>query len=234
MRSEDVSGKRVIDLTEGKCCGKDVELEAVVEFSRSQQGLHGFDESDSLSSLWSERYPFSVVADEHFQSKADVEMLRRTGKVVAARYVQVQAARLMCISHGLELQALEEESSQKNKRADMLGLERKLRFATEQVGLKEKENGLLKEENDGLKVMKEAEGRVVEVCGERKEAEVSKKAHGYKMFADAWDRAKAQIELLVPGADLEKMDPVKVVYKGELVDDDQVPAEGSDDHNPAE
>ncbi|MED6201574.1 hypothetical protein PIB30_096360 [Stylosanthes scabra] len=123
--------------------------------------------------------------------------------------------------------ALEKESSQKNKRDDVLELEKKLRFATEQVGLKERENELLKEENDGLKVTiaklskdkKDLEGRVVEVCGERKEAE---------------DRAKAQIELLVPGADLEKMDPVKVVYKGELVDDDQVPAEGSDDHNPAE
>ncbi|MED6161008.1 hypothetical protein PIB30_056712 [Stylosanthes scabra] len=242
MRTEDVSGKRVIDLTEGRCCGKDVELETVVEFSRSQQGLHGFDESDSLSSLWSERYPFSVVADEHFQSKADVEMLKRTGKVAAVRYVQVQAARLMCISHGLELQALEEESSQKSKRADVLELEKKLRFATEQFGLKERENGLLKEENDGLKVTivklskdkKDLEGKVVEVCGEKKEAEVSKMDHGFEMFTAAWDRAKAQIELLVPGADLEKMDPVKVVYKGELVDDDQVPAEGSDDHNPTE
>ncbi|MED6137590.1 hypothetical protein PIB30_066338, partial [Stylosanthes scabra] len=66
------------------------------------------------------------------------------------------------------------------------------------------------------------------------EAEVSKMAHGYEMFAAAWDRAKAQIELLVSGADLEKMDPVKVIYKGELVDDDQVSVEGSDDHNPAE
>ncbi|MED6181122.1 hypothetical protein PIB30_016653 [Stylosanthes scabra] len=66
---------------------------------------------------------------------------------------------------------------------------------------------------------------------EKKEAEVSKKAHGFEMFAAAWDKAKAQIELFVPGADLDKMDPVKVVYKGELVDDDQVPAEESDDHN---
>ncbi|MED6176555.1 hypothetical protein PIB30_089394 [Stylosanthes scabra] len=214
MRTEDVSGKKVIDLTEGRCCGKDVELETVVEFSRSQQGLHEFDESDSLSSLWSERYPFSVVADEHFESKADVEMLKRTGKVAAARYVQswVETAGF--------------GSSQKRKRADVLELEKKLQLAIEQVGLKERENGLLKEENDGLKVTiaklskdkKDLEGRVVEVCGERKEAEVSKRAHGFEMFAAAWDRAKAQIELLVPGADLEKMDPVKVVYKGELVD----------------
>ncbi|MED6163473.1 hypothetical protein PIB30_080230 [Stylosanthes scabra] len=213
MRTEEVSRKRAIDLMESRCCVRDVALEKVVEF----------------------------IADEHFQSKADVDMLKRTGKVAAARYVQVQAARLMCISRGLELQALEEESSQKSKKANVLELEKKLRFATEQVGLKEKENGLLKEENDELRVTiaklnkdkKDLESRVVEVCRERKEAEVSKWAHGFEMFAAAWDRAKAQIELLVPGADLENMDPVKVAYKGELVDDDQVPAEGSDDHNPA-
>ncbi|MED6164888.1 hypothetical protein PIB30_094385, partial [Stylosanthes scabra] len=55
-----------------------------------------------------------------------------------------------------------------------------------------------------------------------------------KMFVAAWDRAKAQDELFASGVSFEKMDPVKVVYKGELVDDDQVPAEGSDDHNPGE
>ncbi|MED6171853.1 hypothetical protein PIB30_044639 [Stylosanthes scabra] len=260
MRTEEVSGKKVIDLTEGKCCGREVVLERVVEFTKSQQGLHGFDETGSLSSLWSERYPFSMVADEHFQSKADVELLKRAGKVAAARYVQcfvfrrekyvecsclcvqVQAARLMCISRGVELQALEEEDAQRTKKADSLDLEKKLRLVTEQAVLKEKENGLLKEENDELRAKivklgkdkKDLESRVVEVCGERKEAEMSKKTHGFEMFAVAWDKAKAQAELFAPGVSFEKMDPVKVVYKGELVDDDQVPAEGSDDHNPGE
>ncbi|MED6139602.1 hypothetical protein PIB30_085399 [Stylosanthes scabra] len=104
------------------------------------------------------------------------------------------------------------------------------------------ENGLLKEENDELRAKivklskdkKDLESRVVEVCRERKEAEMSKKTHGFEIFAAAWDRAKAQAELFAPGVCFEKMDPVKVVYKGELVDDDQVPAEGSDDHNPCE
>ncbi|MED6160680.1 hypothetical protein PIB30_053723 [Stylosanthes scabra] len=221
MRTKEVSGKKVIDLTEGKHCGRDVILEKVVEFARSQQGLHGFDEMENLSSLWSERYPFSIVADEHFQSEADVDLLKREGKVAA-----VQAARLMCISRGLELQALEEENAQRTKKAV----------------LKEKENGLLKEENDELsakivklsKDKKDLKSRVVEVCGERKEAEMSKKTHGVEMFAAAWDRDKAQAELFAPGVKFDKMDPVKVVYKGELVDDDQVPAKGSDDHNPGE
>ncbi|MED6162935.1 hypothetical protein PIB30_075163 [Stylosanthes scabra] len=225
MRTKKTSGKRVIDLTEGRRYGKGMASEDVAEFG--------------ANSLWSENYPFPMVADEHFQAKADVDLLDSVGKVASARYIQVQAARLMCISRRWELQGLEEESS---KKADAVELERKLLLSTEQVALKEKENGMLKEENAKLKVKvaklvkdkKDLETRVVEVCGERKEAEVSKKAHGFEMFAVAWDKAKAQAELFAPGVSFEKMDPVKVVYNGELVDDDQVPAEGSDDHNPAE
>ncbi|MED6195642.1 hypothetical protein PIB30_039794 [Stylosanthes scabra] len=162
--------------------------------------------------------------------KVDVDLLNSFGRVASARYVQVQAARLMCISRRWELQGLEEESS---KKADALELERKLLLATEQVALKEKENGMLKEENDELKARiaklskdkKDLETRV-EVCGERKEAEVSKKAHGFEMLAAAWDRAKAQAELFAPGVSFDKMDPVKVIYKGELVDDDQIQWKG--------
>ncbi|MED6171446.1 hypothetical protein PIB30_040826 [Stylosanthes scabra] len=239
MRTEETSGKRVIDLTEGRRYGKGMASEDVAEFVRSQQGLHGFDNVEGANSLWSENYPFPMVADEHFQAKADVDLLDSVGKVASARYIQVQAARLMCISRRWELQGLEEESF---KKADPVELERKLLLATEQVALKEKENAMLKEENAELKVKvaklvkdkKDLETRVVEVCGERKEAEVSKKAHGFEMFAAAWDRAKTQAELFAHGVSFEKMDPVKVVYNGELVDDDQVPAEGSDDHNPVE
>ncbi|MED6138091.1 hypothetical protein PIB30_071064 [Stylosanthes scabra] len=126
--------------------------------------------------------------------------------------------------------------------AELIEVEKNLKLAREQVTLKERENALLREESVKLKAnvsqlgkdKADLENRVVELCGEKKEAEVSKKAHDFEMFAAAWDRAKAQIELFVPGVDLEKMDPVKVVYKGGLVDDDQVPAEGSDDHKPGE
>ncbi|MED6174322.1 hypothetical protein PIB30_068004 [Stylosanthes scabra] len=211
MRTEETSGKKVIDLTEGRRYGKGMASEDVAEFVKSQQGLHGFDNVEGANSLWSENYPFPMV----------------------------QVARMMCISRRWELQGLEEENS---KKTDALELERKLLLATEQVALKEKENGMLKEENAELKGKvaklvkdkKDLETRVVEVCGERKEAEVSKKAHGFEMFAAAWDTAKAQAELFAPGVSFDKMDHGKVVYNGELVDDDQVPAEGSDDHNPVE
>ncbi|MED6173250.1 hypothetical protein PIB30_057598 [Stylosanthes scabra] len=240
MRSEEASAKKVIDLTSGKGHGKDVSLEEVVRFTRSQEGLYGFSGAEDVSSLWCEQYPFAMVADEHFRSKVDLELLGRVGKVAAARYVQ--AARLLCIGREWEVQAMEEEGSKEDKRAELVEAEKKLKLVMEQVTLKERENALLKEEGVKLKAKvsllgkdkADLENRVVELCGEKKEAEVSKKAHGFEMFAAAWDRSKAQIELLVPGADLEKMDLVKVVYNGELVDDDQVPAEGSDDHNPGE
>ncbi|MED6223089.1 hypothetical protein PIB30_070615 [Stylosanthes scabra] len=214
MRSEEVSGK-VIDLIGSRCHGKDLSVEEAVNFTKSQEGLQGFSAVEDLSSLWCQQYPFASVAEEHFRSKVDVEMLGKVGKVAAARYVQVEAARLLCIGREWEVQAMEEEGTKEDKMAELIEVEKNLKLAREQ------------DKSD-------LENRVVELCGEKKEAEVSKKAQGFEMFAAAWDRAKAQIELFVPGVDLEKMDPVKVVYKGGFVDDDQVPAEGSDDHNPDE
>ncbi|MED6171016.1 hypothetical protein PIB30_036775 [Stylosanthes scabra] len=204
---KDLSSSHVVKIEKGVEVEKpierkrpDVSLKEVADFTRSQEGLHGFNGTEDLSSLWCGHFPFTIVADEHFRSKADLELLRKIGKVSAARYMQVEAARLMCISRDWEVQVLEEENLQKSKITDL-------------VESREQSGGAL---------------------WRKKEAEVSKKAHGFEMFAAAWDRAKAQIELLVPGADLKKMDPVKVVCKGELVDDDQVPAEESGDHDPAE
>ncbi|MED6161751.1 hypothetical protein PIB30_063722 [Stylosanthes scabra] len=184
MRSEEAFGKKVIDLTGGKCQGKDVSLEEVVRFTKSQEGLHGFTGAED-----------------------------------------VEAARLLCICREWEVQSMEEEGSKEDKRAELIESGKNLKLAREQVTLKERENALLKEKNGKLKAKvsqlckekSELENRIAELCGEKKKL-----------------KAKAQIELFVLGVDLEKMDPVKVVYNVELVDDDQVPAEGSDDHNPGE
>ncbi|MED6199331.1 hypothetical protein PIB30_074984 [Stylosanthes scabra] len=228
MRGDEASGKKVIDLTEKRCCGKEVSLQDVVKFTRSQKDLHGFEGTEDLSSVWCEHFPFTFVANEHFQSKANLDLLGKVGKVVVVRYMQ----------------ALEEDAFQK-KKVDSLQknteLEKKLKMAVEQVDLKGKEILLLNDENEDLrnKVAKlskdkqDLEDRVIELCGEKKEAEESKKQHGFDMFVVAWERAKAQAELFEPGVKFEEMDPLKVVYKGGLTDDDQVPAEGSDDHNPA-
>ncbi|MED6159360.1 hypothetical protein PIB30_041596 [Stylosanthes scabra] len=134
MKSEEASGNKVIDLTEGRCCGKEVSLEDATKFTKSQKELHGFDGAEDLSLVWCEHYPFTIVADEHFQSKANLDLLGKVGKVDVARYMQVQATRFMCITHGLEIQALEEEALQKKKfdsLQETMELERKLRIAVE-------------------------------------------------------------------------------------------------------
>ncbi|MED6200618.1 hypothetical protein PIB30_086982 [Stylosanthes scabra] len=199
IRSEEASGKKVIDLTERKCCGKEVSLEDTVKFASNQKELHGFEGAEDCSSVWGEHFPFTVVVDEHFRSKGDLDLLDRAGKVVIARYMQVQAARFMCINQELEVQALEEDGFQKKK----MELEKRLKMAADQVELKEKEIPLLKEESEDLKNKvvrlskdkQDLEGRIVDLCGEKKEAKESKKRHGFQMFAVAWDRAKAQAEL---------------------------------------
>ncbi|MED6202498.1 hypothetical protein PIB30_106225 [Stylosanthes scabra] len=93
MRSEEASGKKLIDLTEKKCCGKEVSLEDTVKFASSQRELHGFEGAADCGSVWGEHFPFTAVADEHFRSKGDLDLLDRAGKVAIARYMQV------CVSH---------------------------------------------------------------------------------------------------------------------------------------
>ncbi|MED6174000.1 hypothetical protein PIB30_064858 [Stylosanthes scabra] len=211
MRSVEASGKKVIDLTEKKCCGKEVSLEYMVKFASGQRELHSFEGAEDCSSVWGEHFPFTAVADEHFRSKGDLDLLDRAGKVAVARYMQVQAARFMCITQELEVQALEEDGFQKKK----MELEKRWKMAADQVDLKEKEIRFLKEESEDLKnkVTKlskdkqDLEGRIVDLCVEKKEAEESKKQHGFQMFAVARDRAKAQAELLAPGVKFDKMDP---------------------------
>ncbi|MED6115095.1 hypothetical protein PIB30_086881 [Stylosanthes scabra] len=93
---------------------------------------------------------------------------------------------------------------------------------------------------DELRAKKEAcqkreenlESRVVELCGQKKEAETSKEDHGYEMLLVGFARAKKQAELFFPEVKFDKLDPIKVVHNGALVDDDEVGIEGGDDHDP--
>ncbi|RYR51283.1 hypothetical protein Ahy_A06g026309 [Arachis hypogaea] len=56
-----------------------------------------------MTSLWSEHFPFTVLADEHGQSPADVKLVHEVGDVGVAQYLQVIGARLMCIGQTEEL-----------------------------------------------------------------------------------------------------------------------------------
>ncbi|MED6195780.1 hypothetical protein PIB30_041274 [Stylosanthes scabra] len=101
------SGKRVIDLTSSKCCGKEVSLEEVKVFAEKQKKLHGYIGKEDLTSVWSEHFPFSVLAEEHFQSKTGLDLIGSVDSVTRAQFMQVYAARLLCLGRFEELKARE-------------------------------------------------------------------------------------------------------------------------------
>ncbi|MED6169605.1 hypothetical protein PIB30_022823 [Stylosanthes scabra] len=237
------SGKKVIDLTSSKCCGKEVSLEEVKCITEKQKRLHGYVGEEDLTSVWSEHFPISVVAEEHFQSKTDLDLIDSVDNITRAQFMQVYAARLLCIGRYEELKAKEEAEQKKEKGLELqkaLEAERKLEVATEQLVVKEKEMLELKTTIEGLKgkLQKfekdktELEDRVVELAVEKKEAEQSKADHGYDMMAAGFERARKQAEFFFPDLKFDQLNPIKVVHGGALIDDDEVDLEGGDDHDP--
>ncbi|MED6209005.1 hypothetical protein PIB30_050421 [Stylosanthes scabra] len=214
------SGKeKVIDLTSNRCCGKEVSLEEVKLITEKQKKLHGYTGEEDLTSVWSEHFLISVVAEEHFQSKTDLDLIDSVDGVTRAQFVQVYAARLLCIGKYEELKAKEEaEQKKKEEGASMqktLELERKLKVAFDQLAVREKEI-------------------VVELAVEKKEAEKSKENHGYAMLEIGFERARKQAEFFYLDLKFDNLDPIKVVHNSALVDDDEVDVEGGGDHDPEE
>ncbi|MED6143821.1 hypothetical protein PIB30_009321 [Stylosanthes scabra] len=238
------SGKeKVIDLTGAKCCGKEVSLQDVKDFTEKHRKLHGYCGEDDLTSVWSEHFPFSVVAEEHFQSKTDFELIETVDDVTRAQFMQVYATRLLCLSRYDELKAREEAEKKKEEGLFVqktLELERKLKVASEQLAVKEKE---VLEWKAGIESLKgklqkldkdktDLEARVVELCVEKKEVETSKENHSYAMLEIGFERARKQAEFFYPDLKFDKLDPIKVVHNEALVDDDEVDLEGGGDHDP--
>ncbi|MED6183426.1 hypothetical protein PIB30_037772 [Stylosanthes scabra] len=238
----EASGKsKVIDLTTARCCGKEVSLEEVKVFTENQKKLHGYVGSEDLSSVWSEHYPLPVLAEEHFQSKADFDLIESVGEMGRAQFMQVYAARLLCLGRYEELKAKGEAEQRKEKIVEVeKNMEKKVCLMEEEVAQKEKslleaqnENLLLKQKESKLEKDKTNLGLcVVELCGQKKDAEISKENHGYDMLLVGFERAKRQTEFFFLQLEFDKLDPIKVVHNGALVDDDEVDAEGGGDHDP--
>ncbi|MED6163828.1 hypothetical protein PIB30_083808 [Stylosanthes scabra] len=239
------SGKKVIDLTSSRCCGKGVSLEEVKGFAEKQKKLHGYIGEEDLTSVWSEHFPFSVLAEEHFQSKFDFDLIGSVDGITRAQFMQVYAAQLLCLGRYEELKAREEAEQKKEKSKEVqksLEAEQKLQVAIEQLALRDKEVSELKTDVEGLKgkLQKlekdkiELEARVVELYVQKKEAETSKEDHGFVMMEAGFERARKQAEFFFPDLKFDKLDPIKVMHNGALVDDDEVDLEGGDDHNPEE
>ncbi|MED6135673.1 hypothetical protein PIB30_048891 [Stylosanthes scabra] len=237
------SSKKVIDLTSNKCCGKEVSLEEVKGFPEKQKKLHGYVGEEDLTSVWSEHFPFFVLAEEHFQSKSDFELIGSVDDMTRAQFMQVYAARLLCLGRYEELKARGEAEKKKEESLSVqkkLELEGKLAAAMEQIAAKDKDLLELKVDHDQFKgkLQKfekekiELEVRVVELCVEKKEAETSKENHGYVMLEIGFERDRKQAEYFYPDLKFDKLDPIKVVHNGALVDDDEVDVEGGGDHDP--
>ncbi|MED6157325.1 hypothetical protein PIB30_022145 [Stylosanthes scabra] len=187
----------------------------------------------------------SVVAEEHFQSKTNLELVGSVDDMTRAQFMQVCAALLLCLSRFEELKARDEVEKKKEESLwvqKKLELERKLEAAMEQITSKDKELLELKTDHEQLKekLQKfekdkiELEARVVELCAKKKEAETSKEDHKYTMMEARFERARKQAEYFFPELKFDKLDPIKVVHNGALVDDDEVDLEGGGDHNPEE
>ncbi|MED6158602.1 hypothetical protein PIB30_034233 [Stylosanthes scabra] len=198
--------------------GKDnISLEEVKLITERQRRLHGYGGEEDLTSVWSEHFPISVVAKEHFQSKTDLDLIGSVDDLTRAQFMQVCAARLLCLGRYEELKARGEAERKKEEKVEGL------KSNVEQ--LKGKLQKLDKEKT-------ELEARVVELCVEKKEAETSKENHGYAMLEIGFERARKQAEFFYPDLKFDSLDPIKVVHNGALVDDDEVDVEGGGDHDP--
>ncbi|MED6204912.1 hypothetical protein PIB30_013156 [Stylosanthes scabra] len=219
--------------------------EGVVEvkgFAEKQKKLHCYAGEEDLTSVWSEQFPFLVLEEENFQSKADFDLIGSVDGITRAQFMQVCAARLFCLGRYEELKATDEANQKKDKVADaqkLLELERELQVSGDQLSLKEKEIQGLKSDVEQLKgklqkydkEKTELEARVVELCVQKKDAEESKENHGYEMMEAGFEGARKQAEFLYPDFKFDQLDPIKVVHNGALVDDDEIDLEGGDDHN---
>ncbi|MED6144764.1 hypothetical protein PIB30_018612 [Stylosanthes scabra] len=220
------SGKeKVIDLTSNRCCGKEVSLEEVKLITEKQKKFHGYAGEEDLTSVWSEHFLIFVVAEEHFQSKTDLDLIDSVDSVTRSQFIQVYAARLLCIGRYEELKARGEAEWKKEESKEIqksLEIERKQQVVNEQLVLREKELSELKTDVESLKgkLQKldkdktDLEARVVELVVEKKEAEMSKENHGYAMLEIGFERARKQAEFFYPDLKFDNLDPIKVVHSG--------------------
>ncbi|XP_015972720.1 uncharacterized protein LOC107496030 isoform X2 [Arachis duranensis] len=190
--------------------------------------------------MWSEHFPFMLMADEYGQCSTDVKLVHDVDDIGIAQYLQVIGGRLLSIGRTQELKhasATFDKKSMEKLMQENLEKEKKLRVALEQIELKdEKMKGLmekmllLEEKEKKLDEDKvDLQTKVMEMTMEKKTLETDKKNHGFDMFILGFDRAVEQARFIAPTLDFAVMDPCKVVINGQLVDDDEDQESESED-----
>ncbi|QHO19251.1 uncharacterized protein DS421_11g327240 [Arachis hypogaea] len=197
-------------------------LEKVESAYESQKRLHGYDENEHARSLWAKLYPFSTMADELCCFPDDMKMIEEVGRagVIGARIVAIGRAQELALdreqteaSHVEELSGIIQEKDQKiaelvasieKKELELADEKRLQKSSSEKLKVVESENDQLSSR------IKESEGGI------------------YEAFAQGFDRAVSQVKVLYPEADSSKLDVMKVVVNGKLVEDESVAGSDSE------
>ncbi|XLR61558.1 hypothetical protein S83_012230 [Arachis hypogaea] len=187
----------------------------------SQVILHGYKEGPR-NSLWSSGYPFMAVADEVAQ------VIHDAGKVGIARYLQVIGARLLSIGRTTELDAILEG----DQVAAIKGLKKSLEDRDARVEKLKTKVKVLKEKvqnakSELQKVRCDLESKVEET--EKANARILELQEEVLLaFTFGFDRAVAQIGVFFPSFDVSKLDVIKVVNNGCLLDDEAMSEKGDE------
>ncbi|XP_020962537.1 myosin-4-like isoform X2 [Arachis ipaensis] len=236
----DTQKNTIVDLINFKVAGKKISLGEIEKFIKNQKELHGYKRNIDPLSMWSEHFPFMLMADEYGQCSTDVKLVHDVDDVGIAQYLQVIGGRLLSIGRTQELKHASDTFDKKSMEKLMqenLEKEKKFRVALEQIELKdEKMKGLmekmlqLEEKEKKLDEDKvDLQTKVMELTMEKKSLETDKENHGFEMFIFGFDRAVEQVRFIAPTLDFAVMDPCKVVINGQLVDDDQDQESESED-----
>ncbi|MED6119410.1 hypothetical protein PIB30_011475 [Stylosanthes scabra] len=197
------SASNVVKTEEGVVVNQPAEKKKVPSMKRKRAEEGGSGKKEDLTFIWSEHFPFSVLAEEYFQSNSDFDLIESVDGVTRAQFMQVYAARLLCLGRYEELRA-REEAENARAREEVASVQRA-------AFLEGKRNSRFKDRCGAI------EGEALE----KKEAKTSKEDHGYDMMAAGFERALKQAQFLFPDIKFDKLDPVKVVHNGVLVDDDE-------------
>ncbi|MED6209216.1 hypothetical protein PIB30_052571 [Stylosanthes scabra] len=195
------TSSRVRHVGEGYEKGKEkkMAMDEVEKAFKSQLSLHGYKGSEDLSSLWSENYPFTALAEDYGQSLADVKFVTEAGALA------VMGPRMMSIGRTKEKMLLKmfEEKAVVSKMESLLKVKEDV-VSSLTATIETKEYEMAKLEVD----LKE------------------KTDQGYEMYVQGFERAVSQVRVIAPNVDVNKMDVTKVVVNGVMVDYDIV---GQDD-----
>nr|XP_025661209.1 uncharacterized protein LOC112756804 [Arachis hypogaea] len=214
-------------------------LDDLPNFILKQEKLHAFEEEEENSSVWSKKFPFSVVSDEIVQSEVDRSRVDAVGDLGVDQYLQVLGFRLASIGRSQEKRHKKELSEASNiaklkeqlmlSEASAKDLKKKLSETESELKVEkechERISALLKEKENDLSSIND---RLTELSVKMKKFEENKQGDILDAFAEGFERAVNQAKFLVPGGDFSAMDPAKVIQGDKLIDDEEVVEEGDD------